>query len=392
MYWRKKVAICGITIVAAATICFLGIKTETWGASKTVMAAPVLPYAATMNGPYRVQGNTVVDKSGQAYVFHGIGRDGLEYRCSGDQYLDRQHLAFMGTALGNSASKVSGTYWGANTVRLPLSEGFWLHGSLVSTCTAQQYQALVKQTVDNLTALKLNVMLDLQWVDAGGQSKEGGGPWPMPDADSVTFWQQAASLYKGYPNVLFELYNEPHPDVNRWPCWLNGCAITKNSGYSDDCHCTKTVTYQAVGMQKLVDTVRGTGATNLALVAGVNWGYDLSQVLANHINGANIVYDTHPYPYQNKGPATWDTAFGNLSASVPVISAESGEYDCGSSYEQQLLTYFDAHRMSWVAWAWAVQGTGCGYPLLIQDALGAPSPGFGQYVYQHMQGYTLAHP
>lgn len=336
--------------------------------------------AAFADGPYTVQGNTVLGVDGKPYLFHGVGRDSLEYNCWGDGHFDAQELAYM----GSGTSKYAVTYWGANTVRLPLSEGFWLNGQSSQGCSAAQYEALVKQTVDILTALKLNVILDLQWSDAGGQSLQGGGPWAAPDADSVTFWQQVAGIYKSYTNVLFELFNEPHP--NTWTCWLSFCTITDTS-YSQDCNCSRMLTFTDVGMQALVNAVRGTGATNLVLVAGMDWGFDLSQLANFPIQGSNVIYDTHPYPYAEKQSSSWNAAFGVISKTYPVISAESGEYDCGSSFMSQLLAYFDAHKIGWIAWAWVVQGSQCGYPLLIKDYRGTPVPGMGQLIYQHLQSY-----
>ena len=349
----------------------------------SAVASSQLPHSATANGPYSVKGNAIVDASGQPYLIHGIARDGLEYNCSGDGPLDQQHLAY----LGSGTNTTNATYWGANTVRLPLSEGFWLKGAPGYPCTAQQYQTTVKQTVDALTALKLNVILDLQWTDAGGQSGQGGGAWAMPDADSVTFWQQVAPIYKSYSNVLFEVYNEPHPST--WTCWTGSCTMTNDSGYSDDCRCTKSFTYPSVGMQALVNTVRGAGANNLALVGGMQWGYDLSQLNTYKLSGTNIVYDTHPYyPYNDKLPNTWDAAFGIPSRTYPVISAESGEYDCDGNYENQLLSYFDAHQMGWVSFSWSMSGNTCTYPLLITDYNGTPSAGYGLAVYQHLHRYA----
>jgi endoglucanase len=356
-----------------------------------------LPNNITANGPYSVRGNRIIDAGGNEYIFHGIGRDGLEFNCSGDNALDQQHLAFMGSAI-NTTNPAAGTYWGANTIRLPLSEGFWLHGAPGYPCSAGQYQALVKKIVDDVTALKLNVILDLQWVDAGGQAGQGGAPAAMPDDDSVTFWQQVAGRFKGYNNVLFELFNEPHQpqaysgSPNMWQCWFSGCDISKDNGYADDCHCTKMLSYHAVGMQTLVDAVRDTaGASNLVLVGGLNWGYDLSQLPNHQITGSNVVYDTHPYPYAGKLPVDWDNSFGNLTDTYPIISAESGQYDCKSDYMNQLLNYFDNHRMSWIAWAWIVPSGNpppCGYPQLITDNTGTPTSWSGQYVYQHMQSYA----
>jgi endoglucanase len=358
-------------------------------ASAPILAKPTATTVATQSpppvviqtrGPYRVQGNAILGADGKRYLFHGIGRDSLEYSCWGDGHFDAQELSYLG--VGTTTSSV--TYWGANTVRLPLSEGIWLHGQPSESCLASQYQALVKQTVDTLTALKLNVILDLQWTDAGGQSLEAGAPWAMPDADSVTFWQQVAGIYKGYSNVLFELFNEPHPQ--QWSCWASPCTLT-DSEYSNDCHCVKALTFQSVGLQALVDTVRNSGATNLVLVAGMDWGFDLSQLSNYPINGSNIVYDTHPYPYVEKQPSSWNAAFGTISKQYAVISTESGEYDCGTGYMSKLLSYFDAYQIGWIAWAWVVQGSPCGYPQLIQDYHGTPVPGMGQLVYLRLRSY-----
>jgi len=369
-----------VLVLLAAVVVWFNPSSNTSAAHAA--ASVSLPHNAIANGPYSVKGNTIVDASGQAYLFHGIARDGLEYNCSGEGPLDQQHLAYLGPGVNTT----TGTYWGANTVRLPLSEGFWLNGAPTYPCSASQYQNTVKQVVDTLTALKLNVVLDLQWTDAAGQSGQGGGPWAMADADSIVFWQQVAPIYKSYPNVLFEAYNEPHPGT--WACWTGGCPITNDSGYSDDCQCIKSFSYPGVGMQALVNAIRNTGANNLVLVGGMQWGYDLSQLDTYKLSGANLVYDTHPYPYTDKLPNTWDNAFGIPSRTYPVVSAESGEYDCESNYMNQLLSYYDAHHMGWMGFSWAMRGNTCSYPLLVTDYNGTPSAGYGLAIYQHLHRYA----
>ncbi len=344
-------------------------------------ASPLPPNHTSADGPYKVQGNAILGVDGARYIFHGVGRDGLEFSCTGDSYMDTAHLAFMGPGTSGPA----GTYWWANTVRLPLSEGFWLRGYSAQFCSFAQYQALVKRLVDTLTAMKLNVILDLQWTDAGGQSMTSGAGWAMPDSDSVTFWTQVGNIYKSYSNVLFELYNEPHP--SSWTIWQQGGTITDTS-YQVYCHCIQTFTYKAVGMQAMVNAARATGATNLVLVGGQGWGYDLSQLGSFPITGTNVVFDTHPYPYTGKEPTNWDASFGNASLTVPVMSAENGEYDCQSSYMSQLLPYLDAHLIGWTSWAWYSVGSACKYPQLVADYQGTPAPNMGAYVYQHLLSYA----
>ena len=68
--------------------------------------------------------------------------------------------------------------------------------------------------------------------------------------------------------MLFDLFNEPYPDNNQdttaaWTCWKNGGTC---SGMS----------YQAAGMQTLVNTVRATGATNVIMLGGVQYSGTLS--------------------------------------------------------------------------------------------------------------------
>ena len=341
-----------------------------------------MPYFAFGQGPYSVRGNQVVDFAGRPYTFHGVTRDGLEYSCTGVGPMDAQHLAYMGH--GTDQSGV--TYWNANTVRLPLSENFWLYGSPRQKCTAQQYQSVVYKTVSALLNMDMNVMIDLHWVNAGRQSNAAGGPWALPDKDSVTFWSQVANIYGNSPNVLFELYNDPHPDS--WQCCYSQCSkpIT-DTVYSDDCHCKLILTYQSVGMRQLVDAVRDTGAQNLVIVAGLDWGFDLTKVTDYDFSGGNIVYDTHPYPYDEKQASSWDTYFGNLSNEYPVISAENGQYDCKDDYMQKLYDYFDQHNIGWIGWAWSQGSSVCGYPLLTTDMQGTPASTMGQFIYQRLQSY-----
>ncbi len=331
-----------------------------------------------IDGPYYTKGNRIYGSDNYPYLFHGIARDDLEYFCQGDGHYTAKDLAYMG--LGNNSTNQ--TYWEGNVVRLPLSENFWLYGQPSDNCTSNQYQALVKKTVDSLTSMNLNVILNLQWTNAGGQAFGSGTQLAMPDADSITFWQQIAMLYASYPNVLFEIFNEPH--IYSWPCWVNGCQIVGDVGTNNQ-HYTP---YAGVGMQKLVDTVRATGATNLILVGGLDWGYNLSQLPTYHLRGNNIVYDTHPYDYYGKQPSNWEADFGTVSSLFPLFSAESGEYDCGTSYMSQLISYFDAHNISWVGWAWVVtNGNPCTYPQVVSNYTGKPVPGMGQLEYQHLSGY-----
>ncbi len=124
----------------------------------------------------------------------------------------------------------------------------------------------------------------------------------------------------------------------------------------------------------------------------MNWGFDLSQSqqAGNLItdSGNNLAYDTHPYNYPGKQPANWNAAFGFLTATKPVMSLESGDYNCTTSYMSPLLAYFDAHQMSWVGWAWFSTGSACGYPQVITDWQGTPAASMGTLEYNQLLSYV----
>jgi hypothetical protein len=387
MSHTQKVKVTGLLILTVITIgafAFTPLSSLWMHLSNTAArAASSLPYHEFADGPYTVKGNMIAGADGKQYLFHGVGRDSLEFDCNGDGFLDSTHLAFMGPG----TSGPGGTYWYANTVRLNVSEGFWLHGDATQqNCTPANYQALVKNTINALTALKLNVILDLMWTDAGGQNKGSGAGYELPDSDSIAFWSQAANVYKSYTNVLFELYNEPHPPT--FACWAAPtCAITNDTTAGGN------VSYTGVSIQSLVNAVRGAGANNLALVAGINWGFDLSQLSTYPISGSNIVYDSHPYPYAGKNTtAEWDAAFGYLTSTKPVISAEFGEYDGQSNFETMAVNYFDQHMIGWTAWAWYSTGSSgtqaTGYPQLVSNYNGTPLANMGTYIYQQLLNYA----
>ena len=377
----KKLTAVLLFIVLCAGVPLAAFITHSGAGSSAHAAASSLPYHQFADGPYHVSGNQIIGADGKQYIFHGVGRDGLEFECTGDPLLDSAHLAFMGPG----TSGPGGTYWWGNTVRLPLSEGLWFHGDAHAQCTAAQYQALVQTVVTNLTNLKLNVIIDLMWTDAGGQVSGAGAGFDTPDADSVTFWTQVAGLYKSNPNVLFELYNEPHPSASTPQCWALACPVVTDSDTT-----STTYKYAGVGMQALVNAVRGAGATNVAIVAGTNWGFDLSLLSTYPItdSGNNLAFDTHPYNYANKQPGTWNAAFGFLTATKPVMSLESGQYDCNTDYMTPLLTYFDAHQMSWIGWSWFSTPSVCGYPELITNWQGAPAPSMGVLEFDQLLTYA----
>lgn len=289
-------------------------------------------------GGYSVSGNAIYDENGNKHLFHGIARPSTEWNPSGE------NLSKADFALQQS--------WGANVTRLSLNQDFWLPG-------AAKYSSSYQQNIDTAITwaeeLGMDVILDLHWSDKGDLQNGNPGQQRMADQNSVTFWTSVANKYKDDGHILFELYNEPH-DVS-WEVWLDG-------GDSGD-------GFQAAGMQDLYDAVRATGATNLVLVGGLDYAYNLQGVPAHKVQGFNIVYVTHPYNFPGKQPENWNNDWGFLTSTDPVMVTEFGSFDCSTGYYSQLIPYMDSKQVSWTAWAWYPGG--CNFPAVIQDWNGTPN-------------------
>lgn len=318
----------------------------------------------------------ILDKNGHEHFLRGLVRPSLEFSCVGNiQQLDYTVM----------------NQWGANVVRLPLNQDCWLNDPS-NPSYDPTYEGRVDNQVQWAQGAGMDIILDLHGSDQGSYSvgqqcltASSNCAQDMADSHSVTFWQQVATKYANVPYVLFELYNEPkigsyQPVESDWTTWLSGGT---SSGYT------------VVGMQTLYNTVRNTAkANNPVIIGGLNWAYDLTGVPTHAVQGTNIIYNTHPY--QDKGDAApdgWNTSFGFLTATYPVMATEFGNMsasqtqssppaatDCDKTFDTNLIAYMGlqsnsppSHRMSWTAWAFYDAPNECTFPSLIYDSNDDPN-------------------
>jgi hypothetical protein len=308
-------------------------------------------------GGYYVSGNQILNENGEAHRFKGVNRPSLEWNSRG-AFLMESDFAKMAS-------------WQANVVRVPLNQKFWLENE-------NEYRTKVDTVISWIQNNGMDVILDLHWSDQGGLLEEAEQQ-DMADTLSLAFWIDLAQRYKDNGRILFELYNEPR-NIS-WELWHDG-----GPHPSED--------YEIVGMQELYDSVRAAGAHNLILIGGLNWAFDLSGVAEYPIEGYNIAYVTHLYPYGNKMPPYWHDAFGYLAAEHPIIITEFGPNSNtdikNMEYVQNIADFADSLEISWVAWAWYNFGRNNPfddfYPA--QDAYDVNE--YGLWLYEQLTGETLS--
>lgn len=336
--------------LALAVVLLLSLMSWLPAANAQQATAPAL----------HVQGNQIVDASGQAAHLRGVDRSGSEYMCLGSNQV------FDGPSDQVSVSAMRA--WQINVVRIPINEDCWLGiNGQPQQMTAEAYQSAIVAFVGLLNQNGIAAIIDLQWAAPG--ASVSNGLTPMPDADHApAFWQSVATTFKGNQSVVFDLFNEPFPDNNSdtaaaWTCLRDGGTCPG-------------VTYEAAGTQSLVDAIRATGSTNIIGVPGVQYTDVLSQWLTFKPNDATgqLVALWHSYAGQAcSTQACWDSQVKPVAAVVPLIATEIGENDCQDVYIGPEMAWLDANAGgNYLGWAWNTYDCG-GFPSLISNFDGTPT-------------------
>ena len=332
---------------------------------------PAKSESASLPLELRVVKNQVQNSRGERVHLRGVNAPSLEWTSNGEGHI----LDTVKTAIDA---------WHANVIRLPLAQDRWFGKAPEQGGDAKPYQALVKQVVDLCASKGCYIVLDLHWSDAGEWGQQIA-QHVMPDQNSIVFWRDLAQVYKNHPAVIFDLYNEPH-DVS-WDIWLKGGTVSERGRRG-----APAKTFEAVGMQVLLDTVRSTGAKNVALVGGLDWSYDLSGILAGRQlsdpKGNGVIYANHAYPFKGDTVQQWiakmETATEKLAVNVSEFgSAPAGARGVpGEQWVREVLQAMHDHDWAWIAWDLHPHAG----PQMVSDWNYTPTPTFGKWVKLALHG------
>jgi len=292
-------------------------------------------------------GATIINNKGNKISLKGLVRPSLEWNQQGE-HLSAQDIQNI-------------KKWGANVIRIDLNQNYWFASAPVTQTGS--YKQIINAMVYYAIQNNMAVILDLHWTENGHQSN-------MANKASIQFWKEVAAEYKEFGTVIFELFNEP-VNIDK-ETWLNGNAIY-------------------AGYQALYDAVRATGAQNICIINGLDWGYDLSFVNDQfRVRGDNIMYGSHPYNRTH-----FEQNFSGVLGRYPLIFTEFGvnqEQYFPNGYQtvyQSMLDFANQHQINYTGFAWWVdnsqekQNT---FPDLIKDWAGTPLNG-GILIQEDMKKY-----
>jgi hypothetical protein len=182
----------------------------------------------------------------------------------------------------------------------------------------------LKPAVDHATARGLYAIVD--WHEIGDAAPA--------DQETRQFWAQAAPAFAGYPNVLYEVFNE-----------------------SEDLADTSWATWKS-NAQPWVDQIRRDAPDNVILIGAPFWTQELRGAVADPFAGSNLAYVGHIYP--GISAAVWGPggAFTDVAAARPMMITEWGYRTGGTDpvdgtqagFGDPLKAWIETQRLGWTAW------------------------------------------
>jgi len=228
--------------------------------------------------------------------------------------------------------------WNANVVRIPIHPADWRRVG------GDTYLDMLDQAVDWCEQLDLYIIIDWHTIGnvlTGIYHRPG---YVTSRDETYRFWYIIAHRYRDNPTVaMYELYNEP---TNR-----NGRMGPLDW---DD---------YAEFLEGIISMLYAIDDSKIPLVAGMSFGYNLSEVARRPIDFPGVAYVTHPYPQKRPEPwlEDWQKDWGFVADTYPMICTEFGFMsadDPGAHnpciaderYGEAIINFFEERGISWTVW------------------------------------------
>ncbi|HBC88977.1 MAG TPA: hypothetical protein DCZ94_18705 [Lentisphaeria bacterium] len=315
----------------------------------------------------KVDGNRLKTAGGSEKWLQGVCVDSLEWSASGDNVLQSISIAI--------------DLWKSNCIRLPMKDSFWFGREDGQKDGGEAYRKLIDSAIETCAKRGAYLVLDLHRF---GSSRQ----------EHVEFWKDAATRYKDNPAVLFELFNEPHGIS--WDMWRNGGDLKDPNKKNTDVNAAENTEKQegtrSPGMQALVDAIRATGAKNIIIAGGLDWGYDLSGIMNGSAlddkGGNGIMYSSHVYPWKSDWAGKTLIAAEKYPLFIGEVGCQPEPMPWQKSTEDpkiwapDMIGFIQKNKLNWTGFSFH---PGCG-PRAILDWQYTPSPYWGAYVKEALSG------
>ncbi len=313
-----------------------------------------------------VEGNRLVNAEGEEVWLQGSNVPSMEWNPAGENILKSIQVVL--------------DEWNGNVIRLPVKEEYWFGEG------GEAYKKLINDAVVMAANRGAYLVLDLH-------------RYRSPRQVHADFWEEAATVYKNHPAVIFDLMNEPHGTT--WEIWRNGGFVADKKKEGDEDAFLSEIEkkmnargFESIGMQALVDAVRSVGARNIVVVGGLDYAYDLSGILngfaVDDHGGNGVMYSTHVYPWKRG----WQKSFLDVAEKYPILVGEVGAdakkmnfmpHDIQEDWDTwvpDMLGLIQKHKLNWTAWCLHPGAS----PRMLVDWTYTPTPFWGQQAKDALSG------
>lgn len=323
--------------------------------------APEAPNKAKWPPELRVSGTTVLDKAGKEVLLRGVNVPSLGWKPAGEYVLRSIVVAIDD--------------WKSNVIRLPVKEDFWFGTNAEQKEGGAAYRKLVDDCITMAANRGAYTVLDLHRFRA-------------PKQVHMEFWKDAAARYKDHPAVIFDVFNEPYSIS--WKVWRDGGFVEdKNAGPDEVTFLSETEKevkgFKSVGMQALVDAIRGTGAKNIVIVGGLDYSYDLSGMANGYAidekGGNGMMMSTHIYAQKRDYPGKvlimadkYPIFVGEFGANTKKFNfMPAAAQEDAATWVPKIFGFMQKHKMHYAGWSFHPSAG----PTMIQGWDFAPTPEWG---------------
>jgi endoglucanase len=273
-------------------------------------------------GQLRVEGTYLLAADGKPVQLRGISSYGLQYA---GKYANEDVLRWL-------RDDWNMQIWRA---ALYLSEGGYI-----------TQPALKSKVIDSVeAALKLGLYVIIDWHVHMDQDPR------MYQQYAIEFFAEMAQRYGSYPNVLYEICNEPNGRQTTW-----GEAIKPYA-------------------EAVIAEIRKYDPDNIIIVGTPTWSQDVDIAAEDPIQGINIMYTLHFYAgthgeeLRRKAQTAIDKGLALFVTECGTSQATGG----GGVFEEKFLgwlSFLKKHQISWVNWSLTNKGEDSGILVMNADRQG----------------------
>jgi endoglucanase len=258
------------------------------------------------HGFLHVQGTQLVDEHNKAVVLRGMS---FGWSCF--------HPRFYTAGAVETLAKD----WHCTVIRAALGVEPE-HGYKQDSATQIQ---LIRNVIE--ACIKQDIYVIIDWHSHNINLKEANA-----------FFKTMATDYSKYPNIIYELYNEPNYE-----------------------------TWDSVKLyeQSVISTIRSIDKKNLILAGCPHWDQDIHLVAASPLtNVSNVMYTMHFYAGTHKQYLR-DRCDSALSKGIPIFISESagmsasGDGPIDDAEWQRWIDWCEQRKISWITWSVSDKDESC---------------------------------